>query len=501
MNPIEAENARPGTPDWRLTRPATQRQVEGYASATSVNGGESIRLFVNTCAPAFALDVFRMGWYQGLGARHVAGPMQWPGVQQTLPTMDTDTGLVDCDWVQPFVLHTVDAQTRQAWLSGVYLVRLTTLEHNLAQGAQSYIIFVVRNDERAADLLVQLPVTTYQAYNPWGGKSLYHWGSSQGQRASQVSFNRPYAANPQNPDAAFGMGAGEFLCNLQPHPDTYKVSNAGWDYNLVRWLEREGTDLHYCTNIDTHLRQGLWRSYKAWLSTGHDEYWSHPMRQEFEAARDAGTHLVFFGANCAYWQIRLRPSVASAQADRVMVCFKKAQRDPEPDKRLATDKWRSSTVGRPEEQLLGVMYAGDPVDGDIVVAAASHWVFAHTGLQAGDRLPGLLGYEVDCVQGHGPKTLEVLASSPWASLTDPNQTGVAHMVLSTHASGALVFATGSMQWAWGLDDFNAQVLRSTRLCPAAQQITRNVLARFVAGPKRHMSKPSVQSPLLSPPSV
>jgi hypothetical protein len=482
MNRIQVENARPGTADWLLTQAATARQIEGYASATSVNGGEPIQFFVNTSAAQFVLEVFRMGWYQGLGARRVAGPISTPGVQQVMPTMDPSTGLVECDWVQPFVLTTADAQTGQAWLSGVYLARLTSLGNNHDAGAQSYIFFVVRDDDHTADLLVQLPVTTYQAYNTWGGKSLYHWGSSQGQRASHVSFNRPYAANAQNPAAALGMGAGEFLCNLQPHPNTYKVSNAAWDCNLLRWLEREGHDLHYCTNIDTHARPGLWRRHKAWLSSGHDEYWSRPMRQEFEAARDAGTHLGFFGANAAYWQIRLQPSAATAQPDRTMVCFKKANRDPVLDKTQATDKWRSSAVGRPEEQLMGVMYAGDPVDGDIVVSAPSHWALAHTGLRAGDTLAGLLGYEVDSVQGHGPEGLEVLAHSPWTSLTEPSLRGVAQVVLSTHASGALVFATGSMQWAWGLDDFNAPGLRSSRLCPAAQQITRNVLGRFVAGP-------------------
>jgi hypothetical protein len=482
MNRIQAENARPGTADWLLTRPATARQIEGYASATSVNAGEPIQLFVHTSASRFDLEVFRMGWYQGLGARRVAGPIRLPGVQQILPTMDTETGLVDCDWQPSFALTTSNERTNEAWISGVYLARLTTVNPDPVPGAQSYILFVVRDDVQPAHLLLQLPVTTYQAYNNWGGKSLYHWGSSQGQRASQVSFNRPYAANAQNPAAALGMGAGEFLCNLQPHPDVYKVSNAGWDYNLVRWLERESFDVGYCTNIDTHTRPGLWQGHKAWLSMGHDEYWSLPIRQQFEAARDAGTHLAVFGANAAYWQIRLLPSASNGQANRVMLCFKKAKLDPVPARHLATDKWRSSVVGRPEEQLIGVMYAGDPVCADIVLSQASHWVFAHTGLQDGARLPGLLGYEVDSVQGHGPAGLQVLASSPWVSLTDPNQRGTAHMVLSTHASGAMVFATGSMQWAWGLDDFNAPGLRPSCLSPAAQQITRNVLRSFVMGP-------------------
>lgn len=224
-------------------------------------------------------------------------------------------------------------------------------------------------------------------------------------------------------------------------------------------------------------------TYKAWLSIGHDEYWSWEMREGVQTARDAGVHLGFFSANSAYWQVRFEPSAASGTAARIMVCYKKAKRDPQfnagADRSRATDKWRSAAVGRPEEQLIGVMYAGDPVDADLVIKAAGHWVFAGTGLGQGASLPGLLGYEVDCVHGRVPAGVEILAVSPWVALTDATKHGVAHMSLSTAASGALVFATGSIQWAWGLDDYNVPALRTSRLSAAAQQVTRNVLRRFV----------------------
>ncbi len=508
MNRVVAENERPGTSDWRLDHPAIAREIEGYAAATSVNRGDVIRLHVNTHAASFSLEVFRMGWYQGLGARRVFGPVVVPGTRQTMPEMDPATGLVDCAWVNPFELTTRNPHDPTDWATGVYLARLSTVECSnpresgsegegergrenaceSARAAQSYILFVVRDDAAPCDLLFQLSVTTYQAYNAWGGKSLYRWGSSGRERAAKVSFNRPYAANAQNPAAAYGMGAGEFLTNLQPHAESYPVSNAGWDYNMLRWLEREGYGVAYCTNLDTHATPALLRRCSAWLSIGHDEYWSRPMRKHVEAARDAGVHLGFFSANSAYWQVRFEASTASGDADRVMVCYKKAARDPLPagsaDKSLATDKWRSAAVDQPEEALIGVMYAGDPVDADIVVTAAAHWVFAGTGLAPGAVLPGLLGYEVDSVQGRGPAGVEILAASPWTALTDASQRGVAHMCLSTARSGAHVFATGSIQWAWGLDDYNVPALRSSRLNAAAQQITRNVLERFVSTPHR-----------------
>lgn len=258
-SPVAEENARPGHAGWGLQRLALAREIEGYASATSVERGGVIALYFNTRAPAFTLEVFRFGWYRGSGARRVFGPVTVRGTVQPEPAMDAATGLVECAWRDPFVLTTADAQG--AWTSGLHLVRLTAADC----GAQSWIVFVVRDDTRRTDVLLQLPVTTWQAYNAWGGKSLYHWGSSDGQRAATVSFNRPYAANAQNPAAAYGVGAGEFLTNLQPRPDSYGASNAASDCNLVRWLEREGHDVAYCTSHDTHMQVPSRARCKAWL--------------------------------------------------------------------------------------------------------------------------------------------------------------------------------------------------------------------------------------------
>jgi hypothetical protein len=480
QNPIITENRQVGTADWLLTNPATSREIEGYASATSVNRGDSISLYINTPASSFALQVYRMGWYQGLGARLVIGPIELPGVIQAMPEMDLLTGLVDCAWINPFVLTTHNANCPDDWISGIYLVKLT--EANA--GRQSYIIFTVRDELRKADLLMQQSVTTYQAYNNWGGKSLYKWGSSDQKRASKVSFNRPYTINPQNPAAAYGMGAGEFICNVQPNNPDYPISNAGWEYNMVRWLEREGYDVAYCTNLDVHAQPELLLNYKAWLSVGHDEYWSWQMRNHIEAALDKGIHLGFFSANTAYWQVRFESSEASGQVERIMVCYKSASRDPvtktDQHVHLTTCQWREEPVCRPEAGLIGVMYTADPVDSDIVITNSRHWLFKGTGLSDGSRLPGLLGYEVDCVYDSPPGNIEILAESPWTKLNDENEQGTAHMVLYMTHKKALVFATGTIQWSWGLDDFNVPALRTSRLNSDAQQITRNILWAFIA---------------------
>ena len=151
---------------------------------------------------------------------------------------------------------------------------------------------------------------------------------------------------------------------------------------------------------------------------------------------------------------------------------------------LATINWREAPVSRPEDGLIGISYLMDPVDGDIVITNPSHWAFEHTGLSEGSELKGLLGYEVDGATAHAPNGLVVLASSPAQNLLDPSRIGVANMATHATLSGGQVFATGSIQWCWGLDDFNAPELRTSRLSDAAARITHNVLARFGA---RHFS--------------
>lgn len=187
--------------DWDLTDPALSREIEGYASKTSVNGGEPIELFVHTAGARYTIDVFRAGWYGGAGARRVAGPIDRTGVAQDVPAPDPKTGLIECAWRDPYRLDTGDGDG--AWASGVYLARLTARP----SGKQSFIVFVVRDDARESAMVFQSSVTTFAAYNNWGGKSLYGFNSGNAP-ARKVSFDRPYAANP------YGVrldGAGDFL--------------------------------------------------------------------------------------------------------------------------------------------------------------------------------------------------------------------------------------------------------------------------------------------------
>ena len=495
LSPIHVENRKPGTTEWVLTRPALHREIEGYASLTSVNRGDRLDLFVNTAADFYTLRIYRMGWYQGTGAREIAGPIRRKGQVQPLPTTDPSTGLIECRWENPVTLAVpLNQSDATDWASGVYLVKLTAEP----TGDQSYIVFVVRDDARPSTYLVQSSVTTFQAYNNWGGKSLYAFNSVGGQ-AAKVSFNRPYAISPL-PLASRGVGAGDFLTS-NSFPIDYQASVAGWEYNMVRWLEREGYDVTYATNVDVHANPLLLASHHAFLSVGHDEYWSWEMRRQVEQARDHGTHVAFFSANTCYWQIRLEPSQLTGASHRTIVAYKEnapwhdplqIDQDPTNDY-LVTTKWRNPPVNRPEAALIGSMFieSDDSVDGDFAIEDASHWILNGTGLQQGDRLPGLAGYEVDGGGNSVPPATRVIARSPLSqhkgTVTVYNQT-----------NGAIVFSTGSIQWSWGLDDYHVPALRKSVLSPAAQQMTRNVLARFsgkdVAAASSRQTQPETQAP-------
>ena len=244
---IAAENRLAGSADWEISRPALHREIEGYASRTSVNRGDTIDLFVSSADPHYTVDLFRMGWYGGAGARRVAQPIERDGFIQTMPVPDASTGLIECRWRDPYTVRTADAYG--AWTTGVYLARLTARP----SGVQSFIVFVVRDDESTAPLLFQSSVTTFAAYNNWGGQSLYAFNSGN-TPARIVSFDRPYAGNP------YGVrldGAGDFLRR--------------WEYNAVRFLEREGYEIAYSTDVDTHERAGSLLRHAVFLSVGHDE--------------------------------------------------------------------------------------------------------------------------------------------------------------------------------------------------------------------------------------
>jgi len=456
-NPVVAENQQPGSSGWKLgslVADDVTQQVKGYASATSVNQNATITFYVSVNpVQTFNLDIYRIGWYGGLGGRLRLHQVGLSGtMQQRCPT-DPTTGMIACSWTPSYSL-TIPAD----WTSGIYLVMLTN-----SLGYESYIPFVVK-DGRPAAYLYQQSVNTDQAYNNYPddhatGKSLYAFNSSGlntvggDARAVKVSFDRPYADN----------GARMFLT---------------WEIQLVRWLEQSGYDVTYSTDIDTHANGSALLNSKSFLVGGHSEYWSLEMYNAATAARDAGISLAFFGADVLGWQVRFEAS-ATGVPNRVEVCYKNAAIDPVQGP-TTTVQWRSSYLNRPGQTLTGLMVNGE-VDfsnnADYVVTNSSHWVYAGTGFKDGDSVHGIVGYEMDRYDTNYPAPNSVnrtlLSSSPYMDMN-----GVARISNSSiyqAPSGAWVFATGTFAWSWALDNLSS--LADVRI----QKTTANLLSAFLYG--------------------
>ena len=447
---VVTENRKPGTADWHITGPINRNNIEGYADVTSAVQGQRVVLYVSTDAPTYHVDAYRMGWYGGTQARLVWRSQTLSGVRQALAQVDPRTKMAEAPW-SPSLTVTPD----QAWPPGNYLFKLVA-----SNGFAQFIPLTIRDDSSRAALLVVNAVTTWQAYNPWGGHSLYegfdaYGGFSGAGRSQVVSFDRPYEND---------SGAGDFLGNELP---------------MVSFLEKEGFDATYWTNIDLHHRGDLLENHQAVITLGHDEYWSLEMRDAVERARDQGVNIAFFGANAAYRAIRLEASPLGEHRREVNY---RSTRDPlyGIDNSRVTVSWREPPLNRPESSLVGSYYECNPVEADMVITDPTAWVFAGTGVVADERIPRLVGPEYDRYTPSAPAppgAVQVLARSP---VRCRGKASFSDMTYYAAPSGAGVFATGTNWW----------ISRLGPPCPPPKicydervvAITRNVLEAFAAGP-------------------
>ena len=249
---VQEENARPGTSDWNIPVLGDQHAIEGYFDTVSATHGDEVRLYVSTTAATYHVEAYRMGWYQGLGGRLIWSSAELPGREQNAPDVDSKTNMVDTQWADPLPIG-----INTDFVPGCYLFKLVS-----SDGTGRFVPLTIRDDANRSAYLVMNAVTTWQAYNQWGGYSLYWGATSQGQsfanRARVVSFDRPYEVN----------GAPQFLAVELP---------------LIHLVERLGLDLSYTTNVDVHRTPDAVLAHKALVSLGHDEYYSRNMRTGLES--------------------------------------------------------------------------------------------------------------------------------------------------------------------------------------------------------------------------
>jgi hypothetical protein len=469
---IAAENREKGTRAWRLPGPpdllggAAQGPVAGYVAEQAIAPGETQRIYVDAPgARRVTIQLYRMGWYGGAGGRLVLQSRPLPVVGQPPCPHRFSTGLTECRWHA-----TLSFPIPGALPSGVFTAKLSA-----DTGAQSDCIFIVRS-ARPTPLLVVIPTASYEAYNAWGGDSLYPGGTklvgltgtSQG---VEVSYDRPYDSQ---------TGAGQFFIR---------------EVAMVRFLERYGYPASYTTTDSIDRDPAQLAGTRALVDVGHSEYWSERDNEAFTRARESGTSLIFISSDTMAWRVRFAPaSGASSEAgdpDHRIIAYKQ---------NVARDPDRSEPSGL--FPLGGADLVGSAYNGCITPRVAAPgppvyryyswtpspalqpaWLFAGSGVTAATRIPGIVGYELDQTTSATPPGALVVGESNGVlcmSEDEPSPTKgtVAQTTLYTARSGALVFATGTLGWEYALEPLpQASPDAPTSPDPRVVAMTRNVLAR------------------------
>ena len=498
---IAQENAQQGTKNWQISAANNDAtQLQAYASATSVSPGHKIIFYLSTKVEGtpYSIDIYRLGWYGGLGGRLMFSQQNLVGHAQGYYNpnsrkligcnscqVTTSTSLVEAHWSPSYSL-----MIPLNWVTGVYVAKFTD-----AKNFQTYTPFDVLGNFHSVYVAVT-PDTTYEAYNSWGGASLYAFNtieSDSSPKGVKVSFDRPYTD---------GYGSSQVVI--------YELAS-------IRWLERQGYDLSYMSNIDLHANGNVLLQHRTYISLGHDEYWSREMRTNVEHARDSGVGLAFFGANDMFWQIRLETD-SSGVPDRTVVCYKVQSnqqtlaQDPlyQKDNALVTAQWRDPVIGHPENSLIGIMY--DEGDWGEPEARFPAWhmststaspLLKGTGLQPGQSYGcNVVGYEWDHVVANGatPLGLQILSSTTTVNQSKKND--VSNTAYYIAPSGAFVFATGSIYWTYALDDYRYFTSNGcpeqNRVVPAMQVLLSHIMEALVTiHPSSYTFVPSTNRPLLA----
>ncbi|MFI5896533.1 DUF4082 domain-containing protein [Actinoplanes sp. NPDC051513] len=483
-NPIVCENNKTGDPreDWDISG-SGDAGLQGFATKMSVQAGEQIQFKIKTPATSYSIDIYRLGWYNGDGARKWGSATPSVTLPQTQPDCieSVDTQVYDCGNWAVSASWTVPSDA----VSGVYIARLQR------PGAEdgSHIVFVVRNDASTSKIVFQTSDTTWQAYNLYGGSDFYEGGAHG--RAYELSYNRPFATRGN-------VWGRDFL-----------FSN---EYPTIRFMERNGYDVSYMSGVDADVRGQLIKNHKVFLSVGHDEYWSGNQRANVEAARDAGVNLAFLSGNEVYWKTRLEPSRDGANtANRTLVSYKETWANDKIDPSTEwSGTWRDprfsppSNGGKPENALTGQQYMANDDDLPLTVPAEQGNMRLWRNTEAAGKSSGstvlsdhIIGYESDEDVDNGFRPAGTVRLSKTVGATPQYLRDFGNTVspgTTTHsvtlykaASGALVFDAGTIQWGWGLDEVHDSQSVPLPADENIQQATVNLFADMGVQPATLMS--------------
>jgi hypothetical protein len=472
-SPVACENTQPGTPDWQVN--TDDPTIAGFTTDISGTAGSSMQFKVNTTASSYDIFVFRLGYYQGIGARQVADLPVRTRTTQPACKQDAPTGMTDCgNWAV-----TATWNVPSTAVSGVYYA----VFHRNDTGGENEAAFVLRNDTSHSAILFQTSDETWEAYNSYGGQSLYTGAGPGANGASYaVSYNRPLS----------GEGDENFIFNAE--------------VPMLYFLEQQGYDVSYTTDVDSARRGNLITNHKVFMTVGHDEYWSNEQRANVQAALNAGVSGAFLTGNDVFWKTRFTNSIdGSNTAWRSVTVYKETLASKHIDPTLTwTGTWRDprfsppSDGGRPENSMLGQMFQMNGYRSDSLQVPAAYgkmrlWRGTSLATMAAGATysfqPGTLGYEWDTVQDNGSQPAGVAELSKTTVTTDGNYVlnnygdlflpGTLTHNLTMYrnpTSHSLVFAAGTVQWAWGLANDHAFQTDTPTSDVRMQQATINLMA-------------------------
>ena len=426
-------------------------QEGGYLSSLSVAKGDKLAFYLSTSVPIFEFHIYKLG-------KTKTQVFLLPSVKCVLQSVPDSAFALGCNWEK-----TTEIIIPEQWLPGVYEADLPTSE-----GIKP-LVFVVREKELGSysKAVVCLTANTWQAYNNWGGKSLYHFNSSDRKSAVKVSFDRPFSDSTT---------------------DLYYR----WTNKLVTWLENEKIPVEFCVNSDLDRDPKFLDHYKVYLTVGHDEYWSRPERNACEHLLGRAGKLIVLSGNTCWWQVRFEDSL------RTLVCYKTASLDPDYQIQdsIVSSVWSRAPIYDPPNSFIGVSFeAGGYVNNDTILPAsqgyggytvfnANHWIYKNTDVDDGEvigKKDSIVGYETDgasfyWIDGtpapiqiyNTPSNFIYLGISPAA--TDENLLrGHATMGYFSFPGGGEVFNAASINWVNGL----------TGAGHVIPQMLRNIFHRFL----------------------
>lgn len=441
--------------------------IEGYSEKVSYRPGEDLQLCVSCSEPEYSVEIIRMG----ANPKTVWKKEKLEGHAHPIPEKASSHG---CQW--PVGL---EFNIPEDWKSGYYKVILKTRDRGArfvmrnARTAEGQCFFILRagSVHPRSKILLPFATNTYNAYNNWGGFSLYAYNGRDGNQGHRVSFSRP------------------------PAPQFSR-----WEEHFVIWAENNGIELDYAANNDLEFHPEELEGRTLVLSVGHDEYWSAPMRDHLETYIKNGGNVAFFSGNTCCWQIRNEDGGKAATSWK-----QNYHSDPVYAAREGYDTlsslWSHHLVKRPENQLTGVGFLwggyhkshGQLMDGSgaFTVHRPDHWILDGTKLKQGDEFGGndsIVGYECDGCEiewrnnlpfpthkDGTPESFEIVGTAPakwhpddcqWYDHWQNGREG--HAVMGLYQRGGTVFTCGSTDWAHGLKGED----------PIVQRITENVIRRL-----------------------